>query len=85
MVNHERAVQVINALAELTELEADEGVGHVGFGGQKVIRLEFCFEEFSDNLEVLESFLIIVLVDDRLLRVLHVLEVFVNDKLLPYG
>ena len=34
---------------------------------------------------MLEGFLVIVIVDDRLLRVLHILEVFVDDKLLPYG
>lgn len=81
--DHESAIQVVDALAKLTELEADQGVGHVCLCRQKVVGPEFCFEKLPDHLQVLEGFLIIVLIDDGLLGVLHVLEVFVNDKLLP--
>ena len=80
---HECSIQVLDALAELTELEADERVGHVGLRSQQVVRTEFSLEELPYDLQVLECLLVVVLVDNGLHWVLHILQVFFDYEFLP--
>jgi len=74
---------MFNACSEVSSFETNETKSKISFGGCDVVWSKFIFKEVLDNLQMLNSFMIIILIYRWIHQILHILHVFVDYKVFP--